>query len=199
MQTLESSWQDVVPLLHNRQRAWWLVGDTGKRTSIAHKRCAHRKYRLTCAQYERLIDRADDGCESCRRSGHYLSRWRTKGHIAGRLQIDHDHQLGRWAVRGLLCGKCNTTIDDPTNHQRRAAYEASAFYRVVLDEHGVGAENFPEPSLGAAVFDFAYRRWQRRSDGWIPLHKYSPPTPVTWAEMVFDSGPHNLRLAADAA
>ncbi|WP_433731089.1 endonuclease domain-containing protein [Actinoplanes sp. CA-051413] len=184
------------PRLPNGQYAWWLIGDTGIRTFPVHATCGlHRKYRLTCAQFESLLDRSQDTCESCSKPGHLLSKWRTKGHIAGRLQIDHDHGLGAWAVRGMLCGPCNTTIGRPEKARLLSAYTAAAFYRTVLARHGVTSETPPEPPIGASVLDYAYRGWRRTVSGWEAMHKYAwnRPSHITWQELVADSGPHNLR------
>ncbi len=181
------------PRLHNGQYAWWLIGDTGARTIPAHFNCSHRKYRLTCAQFEALLERSGGQCEACSKPGHHLSRWDQKGHLPRRLQIDHDHSLGIWAVRGLLCGRCNSTIDrEPSNVL--TTYDARAFYRTVLAEHGVGVEQLPEPPIGACVRDFAFRLWRRTDLGWEALHKYAwnRPTHLTWLDLLADSGPHNL-------
>lgn len=62
-----------------------------KRTRIAQL-C--RKYNITRAQYDRLLQRSQGQCELCGQ--------RTK------LCIDHNHKTGR--VRGLLCKYCNVAL-----------------------------------------------------------------------------------------
>lgn len=69
----------------------------------------HLRYRMDCAEFDRLIERAKDRCEICGVSGPESAH--------RRLFIDHNASLGKWAVRGLLCGTCNTLlgIAGPTN------------------------------------------------------------------------------------
>lgn len=89
--------------------------------------CAHRRYRMSCDEYDALVERAGARCEICRRAGE------DTGH--GYLVIDHDDRVGIWAVRGLLCSRCNLQVAylrlpaDETN-----AYMANAWY---LREHGI--------------------------------------------------------------
>lgn len=189
--------QVEAPRLHNGQYAWWLVGDTGTRSMPAHDVCTHRKYRMTCAQYERLVDRAAGACELCADPGHLVTKRLNKGAWPGRLYLDHDHNLGVWAVRGLLCARCNSAIEEPENANLLAMYSAKAFYRSVLAERDAASLMWTEPDLGDAVLDYADRRWLRTTDGWIPRHKFSAPAKfaLTWAEMVALSGPHNLHAA----
>ncbi|MEV7770538.1 endonuclease domain-containing protein [Kitasatospora sp. NPDC086791] len=56
----------------------------------------HRKYLLTCENYDSLWERSGGACEVCG--------------TPGNLVIDHDHRYGRAAVRGLLCNRCNQTL-----------------------------------------------------------------------------------------
>jgi hypothetical protein len=56
----------------------------------------HRKYLLTCQDYDSLWERSGGACEVCGTSGN--------------LVIDHDHRYGRAAVRGLLCNRCNQNL-----------------------------------------------------------------------------------------
>lgn len=58
------------------------------------RRCQHRYYWMTCADYDELEARADGCCERC-------------GTPSSRPWIDHDHSIGDHAVRGLVCSKCN--------------------------------------------------------------------------------------------
>lgn len=64
--------------------------------------CSHKRYSLSCDEFEDLLARSDHKCEICRRPGS------DTGH--GQLFIDHDPRLGLWAVRGLLCASCNSKL-----------------------------------------------------------------------------------------
>jgi hypothetical protein len=67
-----------------------------------HGRHQHRKYVMTCSDFDDLWTRAAGRCEICG------VLWRFTPH--GMLHIDHNHLLGDWAVRGLLCSRCNTQL-----------------------------------------------------------------------------------------
>src|SRR5687768_9487731 len=65
-----------------------------------HASCwQHRRYGMTCEQFDALIKRANGHCERC-------------GQESGRLVIDHRHDLGSRAaaVRGLVCSGCNRRL-----------------------------------------------------------------------------------------
>lgn len=86
-----------------------------------HETCHHRSYKLTCADYERLVVRANNLCELCGRPGE------------PKLHLDHDHELGDMAVRGLVCNGCNAImayVDSGRRavDQRVAAYLERAFF-----------------------------------------------------------------------
>lgn len=181
------------PRAPNGQYAWWLTGDTGARTLPAHSTCTHRKYRLTCAQYEVLVSRAAGACEVCGKEGHLTTKRANKGPWPGRLEIDHDHSLGAWAVRGLLCADCNRGIDRAENASALAQHNANAFYLTLLGAE-VPASGPPEPAAGSVVLDYAFRRWIRLDDGWSPQHRYgwNRAALFTWPALLADSGPHNL-------
>lgn len=59
-----------------------------------HERCAHRRYWVTCAEYDDLIANQGSACKLC-------------GRADVPLILDHDHAAGRWAVRGAVCQRCN--------------------------------------------------------------------------------------------
>lgn len=69
-----------------------------------HATCHHKIYGLDCAQYDRILARADGHCEIC---GTHVSETPDN-----RLGIDHDHRGGNgWNhVRGMLCTKCNCNL-----------------------------------------------------------------------------------------
>lgn len=83
----------------------------------------HKKYLLTCEDYDELVDRAGGCCEIC-----LIAPEET---AAGLLHIDHDHARGWGAVRGLLCGPCNNRLGrDWAKHSKRAAdYLARPLFR----------------------------------------------------------------------
>jgi excisionase family DNA binding protein len=59
----------------------------------------HRRYQLTCEQFDELLVRAGGRCERC-------------GREVAPLVIDHRHDLGSTAraVRGLVCRSCNRRL-----------------------------------------------------------------------------------------
>jgi hypothetical protein len=64
--------------------------------------CSHRRYKLSCDDYDALVLHARGRCQICRRKGEET------GH--GYLVVDHDDKLGYSAVRGLLCNTCNSQL-----------------------------------------------------------------------------------------
>lgn len=83
-------------------------GDGFKTRCKECARSAHRKYRrrrgyrrkygITLAEYDRLLEAQGGVCAICER-----------GDSSGRrLSVDHNHETGQ--VRGLLCLNCNTVI-----------------------------------------------------------------------------------------
>lgn len=168
----------------NEPPKWWL--DT---LEPEHHRCAqHRTYRLTCCQYDRLLARASDRCEICSLPAAKNAR--------GCLFLDHDHALGWWAVRGLLCRACNARLRDPAADPRTVLYGEQAFHLTLTREAGVSLD-LPEPKPGSVVVDHAMRPWRREAEGWWPLkpHHSTWVIPISWARLIFQSGPHNLRTA----
>lgn len=76
-----------------------------------------RKFDLTLAEYERMLERLDGGCRICGRPpGDRIS-----------LHIDHDHGTGD--IRGLLCVRCNNAIgllrENPDLMRRAIRYVTS--------------------------------------------------------------------------
>lgn len=61
-----------------------------------------RAYRMSAANYERMVNEQGGKCKLCRAEDHGRS-YRFKF-----WNIDHDHATGR--VRGLLCHMCNITL-----------------------------------------------------------------------------------------
>jgi Recombination endonuclease VII len=75
-----------------------------------------KKYGVTRAQYDAMLDAQGSGCAVCRAP--------RPGGGKEHFHVDHDHGTG--VVRGLLCGACNTAIgllrDDPAIADKVAAY-----------------------------------------------------------------------------
>lgn len=70
---------------------------TGQSVSLWHNTCLHRRFNLTCEQYETLLAESNYCCRRC-------------GQASSRLHVDHDHDLGMWAVRGIVCPWCNNHL-----------------------------------------------------------------------------------------
>lgn len=87
----------------------------------------HRKYAMTCAEFDELWQRSGGRCEICGVLGRFTPH--------GMLHIDHNHLLGDWAVRGLLCSRCNTQLGTP---DRLIGAEVEAYlanpWRTVMPE-----------------------------------------------------------------
>lgn len=65
-------------------------------------RCSHKRYKLSCEEYDDLVGHARGRCQTCSRTGEETEH--------GFLVIDHDPLVGIWGVRGLLCSSCNLQI-----------------------------------------------------------------------------------------
>lgn len=177
--------QSALTLSPHRRRTVFLqlnVLDRG------HDDCIHRRYVLTCAQYEELLARSRGFCELCGQPG-ATQQW-------GKLCIDHDHRYGLWAVRGLLCHGCNRVVDQlPPTHPSVAPYLASAWHL----GKGWSLAQPDEPSLRSLIREPRGKAWERSEAGWRRLNPYgSRPRSVrldlTWREIVHRFGGHNLLL-----
>lgn len=75
-----------------------------------------RKYGMTMAEYDALLERQGGVCAICGRP--------PRDDIS--LHVDHEHETG--AIRGLLCFRCNNAVgdfdDDPVVLQRAGDYLA---------------------------------------------------------------------------
>ncbi|MFI6510066.1 endonuclease domain-containing protein [Streptosporangium sp. NPDC050855] len=121
----------------------------------AHETCRHKHYRMTCEQFDRLLDEADNSCQVCRLPG-----WQNSKRM---LFIDHDAGRGNWAVRGLLCNTCNTILGKDLEVPRDAAFAAyleNSWFIGMLTTYGVGVDLPDEPPIGSVV-DFGGRQPQR--------------------------------------
>lgn len=172
---------------------WWLAGSEPEdiKTLPGHRNCNHRKYRLTCKEYEALIRRAGGNCEGC-------GTPEAEAYF-GQLIIDHATDLGWWAVRGLLCRYCNSTIRFERFAEKYASYYANAYYMHLLARHGMHPIVPPEPPIGSVIMDHAFRPYERQVQGWWPLHNWTVPNDFeTWRGLVYAFGPHNLRVLEGA-
>jgi hypothetical protein len=68
---------------------------------VSHAQVLRQKYRLTTADYERMLERQQHACAICGEPETVLGR----GGTPRRLAVDHDHRTG--TVRQLLCHRCN--------------------------------------------------------------------------------------------
>lgn len=87
----------------DRIRSYWYsrgVNRTPKSKTDEHARLLMRRYGMTPAQYDALLESQGNACAICQ-SKRGSSR-------APKLFVDHDHATGR--VRGLLCSACNSHL-----------------------------------------------------------------------------------------
>ncbi len=81
----------------------------------------HRRYSLTCDEFEELWQQAQGRCQIC-------------GHLGDSrpdrtLNVDHDSNLDRSAVRGLLCSRCNARLHESRHASpKRDHYLANPWY-----------------------------------------------------------------------
>ncbi len=161
--------------------------------------CVHRKYLLTCQEYDALMTYAGRRCQMCGFEGGDRQRlW---------LVIDHDHRRAQWAVRGILCSHCNTQLGRFENGLTVKIDEAAA--RTYLAQAWVDTyfgidrtARKPEPPVGSIVF--APRgthagRYGRFPEGWQRLQgwKYNHTSIVTWSVMNRRYGPHLLEMTGE--
>jgi hypothetical protein len=159
---------------------------TEARTLPDHEQCVnHRRYRLSCQQYEQLLARAEGICEICRRP---LARG-----PRGKLAIDHCGP--QWAVRGLLCNGCNGLLmDDNTDFDGAEEYLANAWWEQQCKALGFPLNIRPEPGIGEAIRNQLGTVWVHLTeDDWEAGtqggHHW---TPLYWEELFELYGPHNL-------
>jgi hypothetical protein len=154
---------------------------TTVKTLPDHERCdTHRHYKLSCAQYEQLIARADHRCEICRR-----------GQLGRKLFIDHDGAL--WSVRGLLC---NTSLRSGNRFSRAASdYLDNAWW--IQQCHAIGVPVKPlgsQPPVGSAFRNQWGVVWiHTRQDHWhAPMQPGRGSTGPFWETLYRAYGPQNL-------
>jgi hypothetical protein len=149
-----------------------------------HTSCHHRRYLLTCDDYENLRQRACGRCEICgvpvEETSHRM------------LYIDHDCRRGHWAVRGMLCTSCNTILGDGTGVLRTRQvirYLASSW---VDERFGDAVVPKPEPPIGSLAGIPGRRRWVRRGALWYGLGNYRGTGTASWGVLNWRYGPHRL-------
>lgn len=164
--------------------------------STGHKPCTHRKYLMSCEQWDQLNAQANGQCQICGSLG-----CQTKN---GKLFIDHEPHVGRWAVRGLLCNGCNSSfgyllVSSNTEKAMKAnLYQKTAWYTDMLSSLGFTATLPPEPMDGSVFADFIGRRWRRTRRGTWRTHSVQIQG-HNWRGLVQSYGPHNLRPVAGPA
>lgn len=152
-----------------------------------HETCIHRRYVLTCKQYDELLLRSENRCEICSATA--------ASQLWEKLCIDHDHGHGLWAVRGLLCQGCNRFLDQlPRTHPAVAGYLQNAWHL----SKGWPLDLPEEPPIGTRVMEPRRKVWVRIEDGWLRVNPHSRRAPIRmvipWQEIVHLFGAHNLCL-----
>jgi hypothetical protein len=155
------------------------------RTLPAHANCSHKRYWLTCEQYEELIEACGNCCQTCQRPA-------AECRPHSKLYIDHDQHYGIWAVRGLLCPRCNSLlISDRPDPAWAQDYIANPWFRRAFAEMGVSIEMAPEPPLKSHFRSPKGTSWVREEDGWR-CWSYSLCS-RTWRDMCMNFSPLHLR------
>jgi hypothetical protein len=145
----------------------------------------HRRYKLGCEQYERLLARSGQRCEICGTPGERASH--------GKLAIDHgDYQ---WAVRGLLCNGCNSHLGKGrVAYPWCAEYLANAWWMQECARVGVPTTIMPEPDIGSVIHDQWGVFWLRERDRkWRPQGNRRPGISWwSWKDIYEYRGPQNM-------
>jgi hypothetical protein len=136
--------------------------------------CGHRKYRMTCAQFDRLVERSGGNCEICRVPAEETN--------LGTLNIDHDPWVGEWGVRGLLCTRCNVSLMLDLMAPFRGSYLDSPFHHEIYGGHIPMPD---EPPVGSTVY-FRTLAYSRVADGWMGNQIRRP---VSWENIWGRNGP----------
>jgi hypothetical protein len=150
--------------------------------------CAHKTYRLTCDQYDRLVNAAGGTCQICSTAPTQAPQ--------GFLVVDHDAMIGRWAVRGLLCTACNTALPAGAEPEWARAYLATPWWQGELSPDGNIAA-LDEPPVGAVIVVPRNIHWRRTAAGWEHVANYGGPA-RSWAWINHKYGGHNIRMRSDS-
>lgn len=162
------------------------------RTLPAHANCSHKRYWLTCEQYENLIDACGNCCQTCRKPAAECRPYR-------KLYIDHHQHYGVWAVRGLLCPPCNSKlvsyIPDPPWAQE---YLSNPWFKRAFAELGLSIEPGTEPPPGSRFRSPKGTLWVREEDCW--QNQSFILSKRDWRGMCMDFSPaHLLGIETPAA
>ena len=155
-----------------------------------HVKCAtHKTFRLTCKQYDVLLERAGNCCEICGLEATAIEPWP--------LDIDHDPSVGKWAVRGLLCHPCNLKLRSDRRVARTPEierYMLNAWYLEQCRLAGASPVMPPEPGLGSSLRAGGYW-WMHmtldRPSGWeaTVLNNWSCKS---WHDLWYQYGPLHM-------
>ena len=125
----------------------WRKDNPQKARRTDHSYRTQKKYGISRDQYEKLMERHQDGCALC---GAKTANGKTQ-----HLNVDHNHNTN--AVRGLLCTRCNTVLglvkEDMSLLSRMIQYLNGQDVRpltAILDEAPKMAEE-RRPSIPAMV------------------------------------------------
>lgn len=152
----------------------------------ARGQCSHKRYRLTCEDYDVLWERAEGRCEICGRE--------PQDTTAGTLFVDHDWSLGWWAVRGLLCNGCNarSALDDPraTTTARVERYLTRPWWAEAVEGKALTAIS-GEPAIGGRII-VAPQGWvfvREPHGAWRCETAGYRKGLLTWRKLLSDFGP----------
>ncbi|WP_062435015.1 endonuclease domain-containing protein [Herbidospora daliensis] len=149
------------------------------------KTCTHRKYQLTCEDYDALVAHHHGRCGVCGIAADTAPMG---------LFIDHESVVGDWAVRGLLCNRCNSSLHHMSSPEA-AAYLASPWYLTALPAKGLRLKAESEPPDGAVVHLPAQNlTWERTGRHWHCTNNARRRNPLSWRELNRRYGPFNIRV-----
>ncbi|MDQ0809843.1 hypothetical protein QFZ63_001557 [Streptomyces sp. B3I7] len=149
--------------------------------------CAHRKYGLTCVEYDRLRDDASASCQICGRS---------ELDTQYGLVVDHDAKIGNWAVRGLLCNDCNAALPHGSSPDWAHSYLRNPWWKRELAARGIDDyKAIEEPPVGSRVLADGRLGFKRTRKGWEHTAAYFA-LPRSWEELNRRFGPHKIRVVS---
>ncbi len=151
--------------------------------------CTHKAYKMSCEDFDGLLERAGHRCEICRRAGVETTH--------GKLFIDHDRGCGDWAVRGLLCCSCNSRLGMDSafgNRQDVRQFLADSWYLRYLND---GAD---EPPFGTVASTPTGHSWIHDEDGWHRVNsQHRKWGRTTWEAIRYANGPHRIQVRTSSA
>jgi hypothetical protein len=115
-------WRNLNRDDYNKKRLDWANSQRERRTIQARKSHLMRRYGISMAEFEKLLNNQDGRCAIC--TTVFKEMVDSLGRRKLRVHIDHSHVSGN--IRGLLCDECNLGLgkfkDDP------ALVEKALFY-----------------------------------------------------------------------